>query len=192
MGNTTRFLLASIATTIAALIVLNAVTSLNVSSTDPSSFSLEHHLSSSKSIRSLNGGGQQSNEKSNERPPKKEEKANTTNFQQEESKSVDDHGNHHVVSGLDCTKYGGPSNDVAAEMIYWRDIPTDAVFASPFAKLSGEGNAKKYLTFEPDEGGWNNIRMSMASCCSRSCCSSIASVVGGWFWHFLVVTTQPS
>jgi hypothetical protein len=185
MGKTTRLLLALIATTIVALIVLNAVTSLNVTSTDPPSFSLERHLSSSRSSRSLGVVGQPRFEDSKERPPQPEE-TNTTNLQPEEEskKSVDDHhGNHHVVSGLDCTKYGGPSHDVAAEMIYWRDIPTDAVFASPFAKLSGEGNAKKYLTFEPDEGGWNNIRMSMASCCC--CCCSIASAVGGWFWRFV-------
>jgi hypothetical protein len=64
----------------------------------------------------------------------------------------------HKVAGLSCEKYGGPSDEIAAEMVYWRDIPSDATFQSPFAK---SGPEPKYLTFEPDEGGWNNIRMSM-------------------------------
>ena len=63
----------------------------------------------------------------------------------------------HMVAGLSCEKYGGPRDEIAAEMVYWRDIPSDATFQSPFSKTG----PPKYLTFEPDEGGWNNIRMSM-------------------------------
>ena len=63
-----------------------------------------------------------------------------------------------LIAGLNCDKYGGPDERVAAEMVYWRDIPTDSHFASPYDKY---GESPKYLTFEPDEGGWNNIRMSM-------------------------------
>ena len=43
-------------------------------------------------------------------------------------------------------------------MVYWRDIPGDSAFLTPFKKV---GPQVKYLTFEPDEGGWNNIRMAM-------------------------------
>ncbi len=73
---------------------------------------------------------------------------------QDSSEPMDDHR----VAGLNCDKFGGPSEEIAAEMVYWRDIPTDAEFISPFANY---GKSPKYLTFEPDEGGWNNIRMSM-------------------------------
>jgi hypothetical protein len=66
----------------------------------------------------------------------------------------------HVIAGLSCEKYGGPSEESAAEMVYWRDIPTDTAFASPFSTLSSSSDLK-YLTFEPDEGGWNNMRMAM-------------------------------
>jgi hypothetical protein len=62
------------------------------------------------------------------------------------------------IAGLNCDRFGGPSEEIAAEMVYWRDIPNDAQFHSPFAKY---GPSPKYLVFEPDEGGWNNIRMSM-------------------------------
>jgi len=65
---------------------------------------------------------------------------------------------NHRIAGLNCEKYGGPSEEIAAEMVYWEDIPTDATFVSPYAAY---GQSPKYLTFEPDEGGWNNIRMSM-------------------------------
>jgi len=71
---------------------------------------------------------------------------------------ANDKEDNHRIAGLNCDKYGGPSEEFAAEMVYWEDIPTDATFVSPFASY---GKSPKYLTFEPDEGGWNNIRMSM-------------------------------
>ena len=61
----------------------------------------------------------------------------------------------HSVKGLNCAPYGGPSEADVEEMIYWEDIPSDAKFRSPFY------DPGKYLTFEPDHGGWNNIRMAM-------------------------------
>jgi len=61
----------------------------------------------------------------------------------------------HRLAGLDCSAHGGPSNDKAAEMVYWSDHPSDSAHVSPFY------DCKKYMTFEPDRGGWNNIRMSM-------------------------------
>ena len=61
----------------------------------------------------------------------------------------------HTLAGLSCAKYGGPSDEVAQEMVYWSDIPSDSQFVSPFKK-EGEGETK-YMTFEPDGGGWNNI-----------------------------------
>jgi hypothetical protein len=45
-------------------------------------------------------------------------------------------------------------------LAYWNDPQGtyDDTFQSPFAV---EGGQRKYVTFEPDSGGWNNIRMSM-------------------------------
>ena len=60
----------------------------------------------------------------------------------------------HKVAGLSCAKYGGPSDEIAAEMVYWKDIAEDSAYVSPFREYGPE---KKYLTFEPDEGGFNNI-----------------------------------
>ncbi|KAL7480764.1 hypothetical protein ACHAW6_006426 [Cyclotella cf. meneghiniana] len=64
----------------------------------------------------------------------------------------------HPVAHLSCTDHGGPSDPkIVDEMIFWSDIPSDASYVSPMYE---EGN-DKYLTFEPDHGGWNNIRMAM-------------------------------
>jgi len=66
----------------------------------------------------------------------------------------------HPVSGLNCADHGGPTNPkIIEEMIFWSDIPSDSDYVSPMY----DPNAKeeKYLTFEPDQGGWNNIRMAM-------------------------------
>jgi len=67
----------------------------------------------------------------------------------------DNEKDHHVLAGLKCEKYGGPSDEIASDMVYWSDIPEDSKVTSPFR------DENKYLTFEPDPGGWNNIRMAM-------------------------------
>ena len=69
-------------------------------------------------------------------------------------------------SGLNCERYGGPSAAIAEELVYWRDVPpSDAQFVSPFHPMhSADENGhfeEKYISFEPDSGGFNNIRMSL-------------------------------
>lgn len=61
----------------------------------------------------------------------------------------------HDLAGLNCDAFGGPANDIAAEMVYWEDIPSDNTYVSPFQKPK----EKQYITFEADHGGWNNIRV---------------------------------
>lgn len=62
----------------------------------------------------------------------------------------------HFVAGLSCADHGGPEDP--SEMVYWRDIADDTAYRSPLYDANGP---EKYLTFEPDEGGWNNIRMAL-------------------------------
>jgi hypothetical protein len=61
----------------------------------------------------------------------------------------------HPIAGLSCSDHGGPSDGLAEEMVFWSDIESDSKYRSPFY------DPEKYLTFEPDHGGWNNIRMAM-------------------------------
>jgi len=45
------------------------------------------------------------------------------------------------------------------EMVYWQDIQSDSNYQSPFYRNNEKKKRKTYLSFEPDGGGWNNIRM---------------------------------
>mmetsp|Transcript_36468 Transcript_36468/g.88342 ORF Transcript_36468/g.88342 Transcript_36468/m.88342 type:complete len:562 (-) Transcript_36468:4894-6579(-) len=63
------------------------------------------------------------------------------------------------LAELNCEKWGGPEMEAAQEMVYWEDIPSDETFVSPFCQQGKE----RFMTFEPDGGGWNNIRMAMES-----------------------------
>ncbi|KAL7535954.1 hypothetical protein ACHAWF_005322 [Thalassiosira exigua] len=60
------------------------------------------------------------------------------------------------LAGLSCSDHGGPTDEVAEEMVYWKDVPSDAKFTSPFGRIAGK---RKYLTFEKDVAGFNNVRM---------------------------------
>jgi hypothetical protein len=61
------------------------------------------------------------------------------------------------VAGLSCAYFGGPSPEIAQEMVYWQDIASDNKYKSPFL----EPNVTRYMTFEPDTGGFNNLRMAL-------------------------------
>jgi hypothetical protein len=61
------------------------------------------------------------------------------------------------VASLSCAQFGGPSPEIAQEMVYWQDIASDNKYKSPFL----EPNVTRYMTFEPDTGGFNNLRMAL-------------------------------
>lgn len=54
---------------------------------------------------------------------------------------------------------------IDSDVIYWRDVEGDADYVSPIippTDPSAHGvDATRYLSFEYDAGGWNNMRMSM-------------------------------
>ena len=52
------------------------------------------------------------------------------------------------------------------EVVYWRDVPGDHVHRTSYPDGGGGGDGdgaaeEKYITFEPDQGGWNNMRMAL-------------------------------
>eukprot|EP01031_Cornospumella_fuschlensis_P048123 gene48123-58945_t len=49
---------------------------------------------------------------------------------------------------------------IDSEVIYWRDVPKDKTYESPLTPHHHEHHSK-YVTFEYDNGGWNNIRMGV-------------------------------
>jgi hypothetical protein len=60
------------------------------------------------------------------------------------------------IHQLTCSDPGGPANAYAQEeMAYWEDIPTDKTFPSVY-----QSTERRFLTFEPDGGGWNNVRQT--------------------------------
>jgi hypothetical protein len=48
-----------------------------------------------------------------------------------------------------------------SEVIYWKIIPNDSLYTSPYK--TKENEPKKYLTFKYDPSGYNNLRMSLES-----------------------------
>jgi len=103
------------------------------------------------------------NKQQNENALQKEDKKGINISRTISTKNNDpaNNNNHNDLSGLSCDEYGGPNSSIdyntkiVNDMIYWSDIPTDSKYKSPFF------GSEKYITFEPDDGGWNNIRMSM-------------------------------
>ena len=51
-------------------------------------------------------------------------------------------------------------NYIDSEIIYWKIVPGDNEYESPITPHHNEHD-DRYLTYEYDEGGWNNIRMSL-------------------------------
>ncbi len=68
--------------------------------------------------------------------------------------------------GLQCASYGGPhSEEEYSELVYWQNIASDATFTSSYYNPQVQGSQvasphrTKYLLFEMDRSGWNNIRL---------------------------------
>jgi len=107
---------------------------------------------------------------------KKDIPANSTNLNLDQDLSNKNQLNHQKLArgfaglpmsqtpALEGAKWGNIECDVDVDdYAYWNDPQgnRDQNFESPFAKLAENESRQRYLTFEPDPGGWNNIRMSM-------------------------------
>ena len=70
------------------------------------------------------------------------------------------------ATGLICPGMSSPTDASSVqELAYWEDIEADETFLTPYAaspaSQTSDAPEAKYITFESDRGGWNNIRMSM-------------------------------
>ena len=87
------------------------------------------------------------------------------------------------LAGLSCQAWGGPSDELAAEMVYWRDIPSDAKFTSPFYNPD---TTEKFLFFDADSAGFNNKRISFESfvIMAHSMGRTLVMPPKGFWWGF--------
>ena len=75
--------------------------------------------------------------------------------QSDERISIRRYNDEHPVASLNCADHGGPTNkQIIDDMIYWQDIPSDSLYMSPLHP----NDTEKFLSFEPDFAGWNNLR----------------------------------
>ena len=66
------------------------------------------------------------------------------------------HTRHNAKPGkLTCD-----GKSIQHEIIYWKDVPGDMQYESPITPHHANHD-QKYLTFEYDAGGWNNVRMGV-------------------------------
>ena len=57
-------------------------------------------------------------------------------------------------------KCPGKEASSESEVIYWKVVPGDIAYESPITPHHGIHH-DRYLTFESDQGGWNNVRMGI-------------------------------
>jgi hypothetical protein len=72
-----------------------------------------------------------------------------------EEEEIKDNGKTEQRGDLICN--GKPTD---SEIIYWKKVPGDKQYESPITPHHGEHH-DRYLTFEYDGGGWNNVRMGL-------------------------------
>ena len=96
-------------------------------------------------------------EKEHENEKKRKEEENTSKIDEEESETYSRPGEKAKATKgkLMCN-----GDDVDSEVIYWKIVPGDAEFESPITPHHGEHH-DRYITYEYDQGGWNNVRMNM-------------------------------
>lgn len=87
------------------------------------------------------------------------------------------------LAGLSCQAWGGPSDELAADMVYWRNIPSDAHYTSPFYNPN---TLEKFLFFDADSAGFNNKRISFENfvLLAHSMGRTLVMPPKGFWWGF--------
>jgi len=77
---------------------------------------------------------------------------------------LDENGTHQIPNNGKLKEKKGAlmcnGKSVDSEVIYWREVAGDKEFESPISPHHAN-HEDRYITYEYDQGGWNNVRMSM-------------------------------
>ena len=108
---------------------------------------------------------QQQQQQQQPTPPQQQHEKQQQQQQQQKQQQHNQQQQSHPVAHLNCADHGGPTDpDIVDEMVFWSDVPSDSSYLSPMHPLRDphtSDDVERYLSFEPDHGGWNNVRMAM-------------------------------
>lgn len=121
---------------------------VNLASTSATIMDMHHYGAAvNQAIEDFKRGSSSTSSMQKQQPAEEREQFSTTNNNNNNNRGTPPQSK---IASLSCAKHGGPADEFAQEMVYWSDVPSDALYASPLKQKRGQ--QKQYMTFEPDGG----------------------------------------